>query len=279
MNDMQSAPPTTASLSDAGGRSPGDLPLLAPFDAEQKIALFLDFDGTLVEIADHPGGVVVAPYLPALIAALSRRLEERMAIVTGRSIAALEELLGPIPVAVAGSHGGEFRRGASAACGGHADGKIEALSEPLPSDVVSVLEDFAVANGGLLVEPKPFSVAVHYRQHPEAMEPLLACAEGLASAHGLSLKHGKQVIELAVPGSDKGTAVARFMTLPPFAGATPLFLGDDVTDEDAFHAVTPLGGQGVLVGPMRPTAARSRLPGVAAVHQWLESVLEGDFHP
>ncbi|WP_148649415.1 trehalose-phosphatase [Novosphingobium barchaimii] len=242
-----------------------DLPLPPALDPGANIALFLDFDGTLVEIADHPDAVVVAPRLAGMITALSRRLGGRLAIVTGRSIAALEALLGPVEVAVAGSHGGEFRSRAGA--------EVEPLADPLPAAVVAALERFAAANGGLLVEPKPFSVAVHYRRHPEALEGLLACAQILAQDGGLAMKHGKQVIELAMPGSDKGTAVTRFMGLPAFAGAAPLFLGDDVTDEDAFRAVRHLGGQGVLVGPMRATAAALRLPDVAAVHTWLEDGL------
>jgi len=256
-----------AGLEDAGDALPADLPLPAPLRTGDD-ALFLDFDGTLVEIADHPDHVVVPPLLAETIAALSRALGGRLAIVTGRSIAALEALMGPVEVAVAGSHGGEFRPRAGA--------PVEPLADPLPGEIVAAFEDFAAANGGLLVEPKPFSVAIHYRRHPEALEGLLTCAEGLASAGGLAMKHGKQVIELAMPGSDKGTAAARFMTLPAFSGATPLFLGDDVTDEDAFHAVRDLGGKGVLVGPMRPTAAAARLPGVGAVHAWLAAALEGN---
>ncbi|WP_235037652.1 MULTISPECIES: trehalose-phosphatase [unclassified Novosphingobium] len=243
----------------------GDLPLPPPLDPGANIALFLDFDGTLVEIVDHPDDVVVGPRLAGMITALSQRLGGRLAIVTGRSIAALEALIGPVEVAVAGSHGGEFRPRSGA--------EVEPLADPLPAAVVAALENFAATNGGLLVEPKPFSVAVHYRRHPEALEGLLACAQALAEKRGLAMKHGKQVIELAMPGSDKGTAVVRFMGLPAFAGAAPLFLGDDVTDEDAFRAVRHLGGQGVLVGPMRATAAALRLPGVAAVHTWLEGGL------
>jgi len=249
-----------------GLSDPDDLPAPPALKVGTKPALFLDFDGTLVEIADHPDDVVVPARLAGMVSDLSRALAGRMAIVTGRSIAALEGLLGPLDLAVAGSHGGEFRPAAGAA--------VQPLAKPLPEAIVAALKDFSVANGGLLVEPKPFSVAVHYRRHPEALEGLLTCAEGLASAHGLGLKHGKQVIELTMPGSDKGSAVTRFMGLPAFAGATPLFLGDDVTDEDAFRAVATLGGHGVLVGPMRPTAAAWRLPDVGAVHEWLEAGLE-----
>lgn len=242
-------------------------PALAP----ARSALFLDFDGTLVEIADHPDDVLVPARLPALLAALSAALDGRLAIVTGRSIAALEALLGPVEVAVAGSHGGEFRPAPGA--------PVQPLADPLPADVVAALDAFSRANGGLLVEPKPYSIAVHYRRHPEALEGLLVCAGSLAAEAGLSLKHGKQVIELAMPGSDKGTALSRFMALSAFADAVPLFLGDDVTDEDAFHAAARHGGAGVLVGAMRPTAAAFRLPGVDAVHTWLEAGLTGDIRP
>jgi trehalose 6-phosphate phosphatase len=244
-----------------------DLPLPPPLATVDRAALFLDFDGTLVELADHPDAVIVAPSLQPLIASLAHRLDGRVAIVTGRAIAALEALVGRLAIAVAGSHGGEFRRAATA--GTIAD--IEPLATPLPAAVVEAVERFAQANGGLLVEPKPFSIAIHYRRHPEALKALLDCAQELAGAHGMAVKHGKQVIELAMPGSDKGTAARRFMDLAAFAGATPLFLGDDVTDEDAFLAVRALGGHGVLVGEMRPTAASFRLPDVAAVHAWLEA--------
>ncbi|MEJ2458693.1 MAG: trehalose-phosphatase [Novosphingobium sp.] len=212
------------------------------------------------------GNLVKGLGKPDLIENLSRRLNGRLALVSGRSLGALEALLGPLDVAMAGSHGGEFRPAAG--------GEVHPLADPLPRDVVDKLSGFAQANGGLLVEPKPFSVAVHYRHHPHAMEGLLARAEKLAATLGLKLKHGKQVVELVMPGSDKGSAVARFMTLPRFAGTTPIFAGDDVTDEDAFRAVTRFGGNGILVGAMRPTAARWRLAGVAAVHNWLAAALE-----
>lgn len=251
-----------------GTDTPAPPPLGPPpaLGVDMRSAVFLDFDGTLVDIAEHPDDVIVPARLPELITALSEALDGRLAVVTGRSIAALEALLGPLQVAVAGSHGGEFRPSAHA--------PVQPLAEPLPDAIVAELRHFSETNGGLLVEPKPFSVAVHYRRHPEALEGLLTCAESLASTFGLGMKHGKQVIELAMPGSDKGSAVARFMGLPAFAGATPLFFGDDVTDEDAFHAVRDFDGHGVLVGPLRPTAASYRLPDVTAVHAWLEAGLD-----
>lgn len=238
------------------------LPLPGPV---AEPALFLDFDGTLVDIAPHPDGVAVAPDLPELLEDLAARLSGRLAVVTGRSLAALERLLGPLSIAVAGSHGGEFRPARSR--------EVQALAAPLPQHVADSLARFAQDHGGLLVEPKPFSIAVHYRHHPEARDPLLREACRLAERAGLGLTHGKQVVELATPGADKGSAVRRFMTLAPFAGARPVFVGDDTTDEHAFAAVRPLGGAGVLVGPERETEALWRLDGVDAVHDWIKEAL------
>lgn len=225
-------------------------------------SLFLDFDGTLVEIAERPQDVILAPGLTHALEALSERLDGRLAIVSGRSIAVLDEFLHRVPVAMAGSHGGEFRPAGSS--------EIEALAEPLPKPLCEALSAFARDNGGLVFEAKPCSAAVHYRDRPQTGAALFAYAQQLGVEYGAHVKHGKMVVELTMPGSDKGNAVTRFMSQAPFAGTRPLFLGDDVTDEDAFAAVRHFDGGGILVGPMRQTQALWRLDGVAAVHDWLE---------
>lgn len=243
-------------------------PLLPPpplADVSRNLALFLDFDGTLVEIADHPDRVLVLPGLAGLVARLAQRLDGRLAIVTGRSLASLEHLLGPLAIAVAGSHGGEFRPAGTTA--------VQPLAPLLPATALTRLRRFAQDNGGLLVEAKPFSAAAHYRDHPLARDALLAEARRIADDEGLGLTHGKMVVELTTPGADKGTALTRFMQQVPFTGASPLFIGDDTTDEHAFAAARTLGGSGILVGPERETAARWRLDGVTAVHQWLKEAL------
>lgn len=244
-------------------RSPASqLPPPPKLDLTDTVSVFLDFDGTLVEIADHPQNVVVAAALPQILTRLSERLEGRLAIVSGRALAALDAFLGPIPVAMAGSHGGEFRpAGASEA---------RALAAPLPASVLEALRTFAQDNGSLVFEAKPFSAAVHYRDRPGVGDALVGFAGQLADGSGLLMKHGKMVVELTMPGSDKGNAVTEFMKMAPFEGTRPLFLGDDVTDEDAFAAVRGYDGGGVLVGPPRRTQALWRLDGVAAVHEWLE---------
>lgn len=257
--------PLPAQTGDAPIPVTADLPPPPPLRLLPQTTLFLDFDGTLVEIADHPDAVVIAPDLPGLIEALAQRLEGRLALVSGRSLDALRTMLGPVDVPMAGSHGGEFRPSAKA--------EVQPLAQPLPPAAIERMSRFAQDNGGLLVEPKPYSVAVHYRRHPQALEGLIATANEIGAALGLKVKHGKQVIELVMPGSDKGSAVSKFMEMAPFAGTEALFLGDDVTDEDAFTALSRFGGSGVLVGPMRDTAARWRLDGVPAVHEWLRAAL------
>lgn len=244
---------------------PSLLDLPADRDGGPPPALFLDFDGTLVEIAPHPDAIIVAPTLPALLKGIANRLGGRLAIVSGRQITDLDRHLGTIDITMAGSHGGELRKAGSA--------EITSLADPIDEGVVQALRDLAREQGGLLVETKPCSAAIHYRSNPAAKGDIAAQARKLADAHGLKLTHGKMVIELAMPGADKGHAVSRIMELPEFAGSIPCFIGDDVTDEDAFRQVGKHGGMGILVGAQRETAAQSRLPSVPDVHDWLEALL------
>jgi len=228
----------------------------------EDVSLFLDFDGTLVEIAERPQDVIVAPGLVHALTTLSDRLDGRLAVVSGRSLAVLDEMLDGAAIAMAGSHGGEFRPAGAT--------EAEALADPLPPSLCEALAAYARDNGGLVFEAKPCSAAVHYRDRPGIAAALFTYAATLGSEYGAHVKRGKMVVELTMPGSDKGNAVTRFMAQPPFAGSRPLFVGDDVTDEDAFAAVRPFDGGGILVGPMRSTKALWRLDSVAAVHRWLE---------
>jgi trehalose 6-phosphate phosphatase len=226
-------------------------------------ALFLDFDGTLVELAEAPDLIHVPVALPGLLARLAERLGGRLAIVSGRAMADLERHLGRSGLAVSGSHGLELRL---------PDGR--GLAGPDPAGLAGVRQEiarFADAIPGLLVEEKPASIAVHYRRAPEQAARVAAFLAALAERAGLAVQRGKMVVELRPHGADKGDALRRIMAEPPFAGARPLFVGDDLTDEDAFAAAAALGGAGVLVGAPRETAARWRLPDVAAVAAWLEA--------
>jgi trehalose 6-phosphate phosphatase len=237
-----------------------------PPDTLNGIALFLDFDGTLVELAETPDAIRVSGELPRLLARLHRHLHGRLAIVSGRAIADLDRHLSCGGLAVSGSHGLELRL---------SDGSLVPLAAPRGLDHARErISQFARAAPGLLVEDKPFSIALHYRRVPDREAQVGDFMNGLAAATGLVVQQGKMVTELRPAGADKGDAVRAFMAEPPFAGARPVFVGDDLTDEDAFRAAAELGGGGVLVGPARSSAATWRLDDVAAVAGWLSRVAQ-----
>jgi trehalose 6-phosphate phosphatase len=238
-----------------------------PADILEGAALFLDFDGTLVELAEAPDAIRVPGALQPLLMSLSERLGGRIAIISGRSIGDLERHLGACGIAVSGSHGLELRL-----AGG---GEVPVEAPPGLDSAREEVRRFAADDPGLLVEEKPASVALHYRLAPGRAAGATAFLAELAERTGLAVQAGKMVIELRPHGADKGDALRRIMAEPTFAGARPLFVGDDLTDEDAFAAAAGLGGGGILVGPPRETAARWRLEGVAAVAAWLEGAVRG----
>lgn len=233
-----------------------------PADLLSGAALFLDFDGTLISLAETPASIVVPTGLAPLLMRLHDRLAGRLAIVSGRSIADLDSHLPGMRIATSGSHGVEVRL---------ADGT--SLPIVVPHELGSVratVNAFAARRSGLLVEDKPAGIALHFRQAPDAAAAVESLMQNLAAAHALAIQRGSMVIELRPHGADKGDAVRAFMLDRVFREAKPIFVGDDLTDEHAFAAVAELGGAGVLVGPMRDTAACFRLPSSAAVIAWLE---------
>jgi len=246
-----------------------DPPMLPPPPVAllEGASLFLDFDGTLVDLVERPDAVVVDDALLGLLGGLGALYSGRLAIISGRSIAQLDSLLGPVAqqFALSGSHGSEHRW----------NGILAHPVRPAALDEVTrAMEIFAVDHPGTLVEAKSFGVALHYRLKPEDGAAAAALADRLGKAHGLTVQPGKMMIELRVAGGDKGAAVRRMMTRAPMAGTRPLVLGDDQTDESAFAAAEGLGGAGILVGPPRETAARYRLPGVGEVRAWLGGLLK-----
>ena len=226
-------------------------------------SLFLDFDGTLVDLAPTPDAVTVSDRLSALVARLADRLDGRIAIVSGRSIDSIEALFGAVPFAISGSHGLELR---------WPGGDRQMAERPAALDrIIDEMTRFAHHHPGVLVERKPLGAALHYRGAPAAQAASDALAHALAQDSDLHVQTGKMMIELRVAGADKGTALDRMMTLAPMAGHRPVFLGDDDTDEPAMVAAAAHGGCGILVGAPRPSAAAWNLPDVAATLDWLEA--------
>ena len=235
-------------------------PSLAELLDRGKVAILLDFDGTLVEIADRPDDIAVRPDMGELLERLATRLQDRVAVISGRSLADLETHVGIPAVACAGSHGAERR-----SMTGEAMGAPETLND----EAIAALRHIAAEQEGVLLEEKTFGIAFHYREQPEAGPAIDGAARAVANAHGLKVKTGKFVVEVTAGQSCKDAAVRLFMGKPRFTGALPVFIGDDVTDEDGFGAAERLGGFGVLVGDRTPTAARYQLADPAAVHEWL----------
>ena len=225
-------------------------------------ALFLDLDGTLAPIVSRPDQVVPDTRRTSILERLRRGLDGRLAVVSGRTLADLDRILEHRVAALAGVHGLTRRTGS---------GELRTSSvHPGHDQAVAALTAFAAPLHGVLVEDKGLSIALHYRQAPEIAEAAIREAERVARLTGLTLQPGRMVMELRPPGPTKGDSVKAFMAEPPFAGARPIFLGDDFTDEDGFEAADRLGGFGVLVGPPRTTAARFRLDDVEAALVWLE---------
>ncbi|MFV0624056.1 trehalose-phosphatase [Sphingomonas sp. ac-8] len=236
-----------------------------PLSLLRDSSLFLDFDGTLVDLAERPDGVVVDEALHTLLQRLAERLDGRLAIVSGRSIEQIDGFLGRSlgGVAVVGSHGAEIRR---------AGGTIVRPERPatLEAAETAFTERFA-GHDGVVIEVKSLGVAIHYRMAPEVEVEARALVEAFARHEGLEVQHGKMMTELRMAGHDKGTAIASLAEQGPFLGHAPVFVGDDLTDEPGFVFCAHHGGSGILIGAPRATAAAFRLADVASFRRWLEA--------
>jgi len=238
---------------------------LLPPEPRCDWAYFFDVDGTLVDFADTPAAVRVSESLRDLLQELHHCTGGAVALMSGRSIIDIDALFPSVHLPAAGQHGAERRS---------ANGR--ATRHQPTQDLAPVRQRLAQAiidKPGLLLEDKGLSLALHYRRIPalagfvhQTMEAVLPDLDG-----EYCLQHGKSVVELKPAGKDKGRALLEFMAEPPFAGRTPVFVGDDVSDEFGFATVNHLGGHSIKVGG-GDTVARWRLDNVNAVEQWLRSI-------
>ncbi len=223
-------------------------------------ALFLDFDGTLVDLAAQPDLVVVPQGLINLLSQLSKQLNGALAIVSGRSLADLDAYLAPLKLPSAAEHGAVQRL---------ANGQATAAASPPLHDIVRVASALAAQHAGLRVEIKLHALALHYRHAPELESFCLeAMAEAVKRTPGLELLRGKFVLDIKPAGITKGTAIQQLMDTAPFKGRIPLFAGDDTTDEAGFSVVQSLGGETIKVGA-GTSLARFRHPDPFTFRQWL----------
>lgn len=231
-------------------------------------ALFLDLDGTLSPLKEKPADVVLETRLLDLLQQLHQRLDGALAIISGRSINDLSRLLSPLELPLAGQHGAER----------HDEVNGYSLSEPDYATLHEAREElrrFLDAHPELELEDKGASLALHYRNAPDKQPTIERQLDSLRERLGdaLIMHGGKSVFELRTTSCNKGEAIHHFMQAAPFAQRTPVFLGDDLTDEDGFEAVNALGGYSIKVG-QGETRARYRLDDTHAVEAWLKTCLE-----
>jgi trehalose 6-phosphate phosphatase len=229
------------------------------------IAVLLDVDGTLLDIAPTPQQVEVPQTLRQTLARVAERLGGAVALVSGRPLADLDLIFAPLRLAAIGGHGAEIRPRA----GGRA---IEERAAGLESGLTRDLRAIAARYPRVTVEDKGYSLALHYRAAPEAGPALVeevrrAC--DAAAPNSVELLPGKAVIEIKPAGYDKGTAVRELMKHAPFAGRAPIFIGDDKTDEPAFAVVPQFNGRAISVGRTMP-GAEDRFQSPADVREWLD---------
>lgn len=234
---------------------------IPPYD----LAVFLDVDGTLVELAATPDAVVVPTQLLELLRQLIIRMDGAVALVSGRTLAVLDDLFHPLQLPAAGLHGFERRN----ALGSYS-------RRPLPDGPTlqrarAMLSEFVKRHPGLLLEDKRFALAVHFRAVPHLGQEVRRVVTGVARMleGGLEVQPGQLVMELRPANANKASAIADFMYEPPFRGRHMVMIGDDLTDECAFRWVNAAGGFSIAVNVAHPTCAMARLESVAEVHRWL----------
>lgn len=227
--------------------------------------LFLDVDGTLIELTDSPLDTFADPQLKTLLDQVAERLGGALALVSGRAIAYLDALFAPLRLPSAGLHGVERRKASGVMHGASfVDGRL--------TDARAAVNALVQAHPGTSVEDKGRTLAVHFRMAPDreaaVREALTAIAKPLGSNY--HIQEGSMVLEIKPRGFTKATAIKAFMAEPPFSGRKPVFIGDDLTDQDGFRMVEDQGGLSIAVGDR--VRGQFRLENAAAVREWLSQI-------
>jgi trehalose 6-phosphate phosphatase len=240
--------------------------------ANGAVAVFLDVDGTLLDFAQRPDSVITPPGLVSALAAAERRLGGALALVSGRPLAELDQIFAPLRLRASGVHGAQMRF--------EPGGSVSKLAaaEPLPLSlwerVLGVMSLFP----GTIAENKAFSYAIHYRLAPWSEGPLREAIQAIVDEEkpdSIEIMDAHFALELKRPGADKGQAIRSFLSTPVFSGRTPIFLGDDTTDQSGFAYVSSVGGFGFAVTEMRPGAV-GVFEGPSAVRDWISGFGGGE---
>ena len=232
-------------------------------------ALFLDVDGTILDLAERPDNVITPPGLITTLLRVEQKLAGALALVSGRPIAELDRLFKPLRLRASGIHGAEMRYNPGGS-------PISSLGvRKLPQSFLTDLTRLVAAFPGAFVENKRFSFVVHYRLALKAERPLREAVTRLVDSKHIAVEvmNAHYAIELKAPGCDKGGAIAAFLSTPTFRGRTPIFVGDDVTDESGFAVVAANGGYAFSVGARRPGAIAT-FSQPSAVRGWLAEYVD-----
>jgi trehalose 6-phosphate phosphatase len=231
-------------------------------------ALFLDVDGTILDLAERPDNVITPPGLVTTLLRAEQKLAGALALVSGRPIEELDRLFEPLRLRASGIHGVEMRY--------NPGDLVSSLgARELPQSFLMDLTRLVAAFPGAFIENKRFSFVVHYRLALEAECPLRAAVMHLVDSKKIAVEvmNAHYAIELKAPGRDKGSAIAAFLSTPTFRGRTPIFVGDDLTDESGFAVVVANGGYAFSVGPRRPGAIAT-FSQPSAVRGWLAEYVD-----
>lgn len=233
---------------------------------QTPIGLFLDIDGTLLDMALTPTTVRVPPGLAELLGVVATRLAGAVAIVTGRPIAEADSLLKPLKFIAAGVHGAEMRTTVT--------GEVKPLTQAFTPDLLNDIRAAADSMPGIVTENKGTGIAMHYRMAPELRDLLLITLEALVPKYPgqFSIWEGRKVVEILPVGFSKGRALRTLAGLPEFANRIPVMIGDDIADVGAFHAAEELGGYGLKVAGENFSQKEAAFTGPADVLAWLNSL-------
>lgn len=237
----------------------------------ERWALFLDIDGTLIDLAPTPDAIIVPQDLPPQLQAISELLGGALALVTGRALAYADALFQPHSFPIAGLHGSERRL---------ADGTIDRVSATEAfEEVKAALKAAAGRWPGVLVEDKGAAIAAHYRQAPERKDEVEEAMEFylLQAGPEFTLQRGKMVFEIRPARADKGGALERYLSEPPFKGRTPIAIGDDVTDEAMFDVANRMNGRSIRIAETAgDTAALTIIRSAALLREALSRIADND---
>jgi trehalose 6-phosphate phosphatase len=240
--------------------------MLPSIDNLGQYCIFLDLDGTLVDIEDRPDDVSVDPATLRFIERLRDHVGRALAIISGRDIHVIDRLLYPLVLPVAGVHGLQRRDAA---------GRLHSptIDQSAVEAIAALVESAFLSEPGVVIERKTGAVAIHYRLRPDFEKRCRAVAQKIVSDRAdLNLISGKMVCEIRLHGNNKGGVISSFLEERPFKGRRPIFAGDDVTDEAGFLSVNDCGGISIKIGEDL-TAARYRAANILELRNWFDGLI------